>query len=105
MGLAVINQRDFIACLLEAVKKDALDTTTEGMPIFNFESLRRAAVRIVELNLAPAARNTWIDARAPAFQHEPQTVFTRRAVHPSGRTRIPRPAAPARVGRHCVDVA
>src|SRR5467141_1346165 len=100
MYLAVINQRDFIACLLEAVKKDTLDTTTEGMRIFNFDSIRRAAATIVDLKLAPAARNTWIDAQAFACELEPQNVFNRRAVHPSGRTRIPRPAAPARVRRH-----
>src|SRR5712664_1978224 len=104
MGQAIIIQQNHVIPLNDSIELNSRDPATKRVWILDFDSISRIAPPVVNLELAPEAWNTWIDAQAIAFQLEPKNVFDRRAIHPARRPCVPGPTAAARVRRHGINI-
>src|SRR5205085_3560424 len=104
MFCAVILQRNFISQLLPTIHYTARDTATYARRVLDFDAIARPTITVVDLIFAPPARDTWRKLQTLAAQTEAENEFQPRAIHPTGRACVPRPAAAPRVRPDRIDI-
>src|SRR6185503_2218553 len=90
--------------LRHTVDLDAHHTTTHAQRVLDFDPVNRASAAVNDLKLAPPARHARIDLESILLQLESQYRLQPRTIHPTRRSRVPRPATTTIVRRHRINV-
>src|SRR6266481_2183350 len=103
---AVVTKVDMRGALRErvAVQFDLAHSATNAARVFDRDFIARRAVSIRNLEARPIAGDARIDQKRFAAETKAQYPLDTRAIHPSGRARVPGPSSTTLMRRHRVHV-
>src|SRR5690349_20103690 len=104
MRASLSRKWDIQRGLLLVVQKDTAYDALHVMRIFDLDVIYRLATSEGDLKARPGGRNARFEPQLVAAQLQPQHVFHRHAIHPTGSARIPGPSTPPRMWREAIDI-
>src|SRR5580658_9876301 len=92
---AVIDERDLARAsrYFRAIERRPHDAAIHPVRVLHRDAVARCAVFVGDLETGPCARDAGLDDEGPAAQTDAQDCLHGGAVHPTGGTRVPGPAA------------
>src|SRR3984957_9507178 len=106
VSAAIVGQHymGFAGRKLPAIQFDASDATAHAMRVFDQNLVARGRMPEEDFEARPIRRDARRQKKFSRPHTESQDPLEPCAVHPAGRTRVPRPTATSHVRRHRIDV-
>src|SRR6478672_3139276 len=98
MFLTIVDQWNSHFPLLNPIDCDAR-LVSLSKRLQDGDVIDRLAITVVHLERLPICREAWSKTELIDFKPQSQERFHDESIHPTGRTRVPRPPTPANVGR------